>query len=575
MAAARRVLWTVSLFLLSAILLSTDTSTWALSTLNATPSPSPSPTLPTLPGDLDGDCDVDILDIMLVASRWCAVLGDEAYDARYDLDADGDIDIIDIMAVAVHWGQVCQPTPTPTVTPTHTPTSTVTPTPTASPSATPSATATPTHTPTRTVTPTPTASPSATGTPTATPSPTPTLTPEIVALYDPLVDQGVRPFAHLELRNAAAGAVVTWDLYRYHDDDGDGHCTNDPDATGAVVDVFLDAHGHIGGYYTLHAAVAYAGAPATVLSREINLVPTKARLLQKMHQGCLTGEFLYPSWELTAIGPRIARFHTLVSKGPSVAFYFQGWDEDLRSNHIVEILEHGSIPDIHWDTVLWSPNQEWIPLQDIVNGAWDAYIQRNMAFLAAFAYPVFINFNHECNNPWINPSSYGRPALYKAAYARIMSFAPPNVIFVFGPYEVSLDPFHPTDDYFPPDGISVYGPDVYNWGNANPFSGWREPMAMLAPAYADYQRIAPSALFGLSEFGCTNDGPGDKVAWIRDFPAAARYYGLSMLNLFDINIDSTWELTTPPEFATAYRESIGADPYFFDLLIYPRRQSQP
>jgi hypothetical protein len=178
----------------------------------------------------------------------------------------------------------------------------------------------------------------------------------------------------------------------------------------------------------------------------------------------------------------------------------------------------------------------------------------------------------------LSPNAYMKPELYKAAYQRIMSMAPPNAIFVFGPNDRSWDPFHPTDDYFPASGISVYGPDAYNWGNARSVllgGGWREPMEMLAGVFADYQRIAPAALFGLSEFGCTNDGPGDKMAWIRSFPAAARHYGLSMLNLFDINQDSTWELTTPPEFADAYRESIGADPYFFDLVIYPRKQSQP
>ena|GEM_PF-6447945 len=101
--------------------------------------------------------------------------------------------------------------------------------------------------------------------------------------------------------------------------------------------------------------------------------------------------------------------------------------------------------------------------------------------------------------------------------------------------------------------------------------GWREPMDMLAGVYGDYRRISPTSLFGLSEFGCTNDGPGDKMAWMRSLPAAARHDGLSMLNLFDINQDSTWELTTPPEFATAYRESVGADPYFFDFVLYPRK----
>jgi hypothetical protein len=393
-----------------------------------------------------------------------------------------------------------------------------------------------------------------------------------VAQYDPVVSQGQRPSVHLELRNAGAGTLVTWDLYPYHDDDGDGNRENDLDATGTVVDVFLDAHGHIGGYYAIHATVVRPGAPAAVLTRDIATVPTKDRLLEKMRQGCLTGEFLYPSWEITAIGPRIARFHTLVGKGPSVAFYYQGWDEDLRSGHLVEILENGSLPDIHWDAILWSPDREWIPLQDIVDGDWDAYLSRNMAILADLAYPVFINFNHEFDGPW-SPNAYGRPALYRAAYGRIMSMAPPNVIFVFGPNDQSWDPFHPTDAYFPASGISVYGPDVYNWGNAMPLKGWREPMEMLAGVFADYQRIAPTSLFGLSEFGCTNDGPGDKVAWIRSFPEAAWHYHLSMLNLFDINQDSTWELTTPPEFADAYRESIGADPYFFDLIIYPRKQS--
>jgi len=470
-----------------------------------------------------------------------------------------------VVAYLPFLGRSAAPHPSPS------PTASLTPTPTATPTLT--NTPTPTSTPTSTVTNTPIA------TSTATPTPTPTLPPplEIVAQYNPVLAQGQRPAVHLELRYAGADALVTWDLYAYHDDNGDGTDANDPDATGTVADVFLDAHGHIGGYYLIHARVTRPGAPAELLSREIAIVPTKDRLLEKMRQGCLTGEFLYPSWEISAIGPRIARFHTLVGKGPSVAFYYQGWEGDFQLTHLVEIVENGSIPDIHWDAILWEPNREWIDLQTVVDGAWDAHIARNMGILGNLGFPVFINFNHEMDGP-LSPNAYLQPELYKAAYQRIMSMAPANVIFVFGPNDRSWDPFHPTDAYFPASGISVYGPDVYNWGNARSVllgGGWREPLTMLASVYADYRRISPASLFGLSEFGCTNDGPGDKMAWIRSFPAAARYYGLSMLNLFDINQDSTWELTTPPEFATAYRESIGADPYFFDYVLYPRRQIQP
>jgi hypothetical protein len=54
--------------------------------------------------DLDNDGDVDIVDIMMVASRWNISTGDPNYDATCDLDNDGDIDILDIMMVAAQWG---------------------------------------------------------------------------------------------------------------------------------------------------------------------------------------------------------------------------------------------------------------------------------------------------------------------------------------------------------------------------------------------------------------------------------------------------------------------------------------
>jgi hypothetical protein len=62
-----------------------------------------------LVGDLDCDCDVDVADVMMVASKWRCQLGDACYDAHCDLDGDGGIDIVDIMQVAAHWGEVCSP----------------------------------------------------------------------------------------------------------------------------------------------------------------------------------------------------------------------------------------------------------------------------------------------------------------------------------------------------------------------------------------------------------------------------------------------------------------------------------
>jgi len=67
-------------------------------------------------GDFDGDCDVDIVDIMRVACRWqtsCAIPDPDDnddtpnYDAFYDVNKDCVIDIEDIMQVAARWGDTC------------------------------------------------------------------------------------------------------------------------------------------------------------------------------------------------------------------------------------------------------------------------------------------------------------------------------------------------------------------------------------------------------------------------------------------------------------------------------------
>ena len=57
--------------------------------------------------DFNGDGQVDVDDIMQVASRWRMTDEDPDWEARYDLDNDGIITIVDIMMVAAHWGESC------------------------------------------------------------------------------------------------------------------------------------------------------------------------------------------------------------------------------------------------------------------------------------------------------------------------------------------------------------------------------------------------------------------------------------------------------------------------------------
>ena len=146
---------------------------------------------PPIPGDLDGDGDVDKNDLdILAAARGEAASGPN--DPK-DLDGDGKITALDARKLVLLCTRpLCQteaelpPTATPTATPT--PTATATPTPTTTATVTPTVTGTsggqtPTPTPTATSTAMPTST--ATSTPTATNTPTPSATPTFTATPTP------------------------------------------------------------------------------------------------------------------------------------------------------------------------------------------------------------------------------------------------------------------------------------------------------------------------------------------------------------------------------------------------------
>ena len=59
----------------------------------------------TIPGDVDGDRDVDIFDLVKMAQVYGTVEGHLLYTARCDIDDDGDVDLFDLVAAAVNYGR--------------------------------------------------------------------------------------------------------------------------------------------------------------------------------------------------------------------------------------------------------------------------------------------------------------------------------------------------------------------------------------------------------------------------------------------------------------------------------------
>ncbi len=59
----------------------------------------------TIPGDVNGDFDVDIYEIVGICTAYGSEMGDSKYKANLDIDGDGKIDIYDLVIVCDHYGE--------------------------------------------------------------------------------------------------------------------------------------------------------------------------------------------------------------------------------------------------------------------------------------------------------------------------------------------------------------------------------------------------------------------------------------------------------------------------------------
>jgi hypothetical protein len=59
----------------------------------------------TIPGDVDGDHHVTILDVVMITSRYGMKQGNQNFNPNCDIDGDGKISILDVVICTSHYGQ--------------------------------------------------------------------------------------------------------------------------------------------------------------------------------------------------------------------------------------------------------------------------------------------------------------------------------------------------------------------------------------------------------------------------------------------------------------------------------------
>ena len=218
--------------------------------------------------------------------------------------------------------------------------------------------------------------------------------------------------------------------------------------------------------------------------------------------------------------------------------------------------------------VTWEPNVgRWRPLDRIIGGGHDAYIQGCAREIRAFGERILIRFAHEMNGfwyPWC-----GSPDKYKSAWNRMRSLfdaeGASNAEWVWCPNTEapSYTPAYPMADYYPGDtAVEWLGLDGYNWATALGGS-WYTFDELMQPNVDSLRRISQTKKVIIGETGCHNAG-GDKALWMRQMHQSLRsgtYHSIAGVCYFNNNQDGAdWRVDTSWESLTAYSE-MAQDPY--------------
>jgi mannan endo-1,4-beta-mannosidase len=234
-----------------------------------------------------------------------------------------------------------------------------------------------------------------------------------------------------------------------------------------------------------------------------------------VHYGAYTDQAPFAWGEFSFMARR-------AGKEPNLVGYFLGWDQEFRSDAVVESWERGIIPLLTWESL---PNGDVgakssdFQLQRIIAGEHDAYIDRFATAVKDLGLPLVIRLDHEMNGNWY-PWGEGTNGNSKGEYVQMWRHvvdrfrnvgADQHVVWLWAPNRVDSTPgeqtiaqFYPGDDYV--DWVGIDGYHRYADDTPTFTDTFGRTLAQL--------RELTSKPIVLAEIGATEVG-GTKVPWIQ------------------------------------------------------------
>lgn len=262
-------------------------------------------------------------------------------------------------------------------------------------------------------------------------------------------------------------------------------------------------------------------------------------------QGAYTGAYIdFGDNEDDVTLEGIEAFEKLVGKHQAIVASSSYWGEqNFPSANLNIIRRHGSIPLVFWSP--WDrPYQQErgldrFALATIIEGQWDAYIDRWADAARAFDHPLLVSFANEMNGSWFPWSGWFNgaqtpvagadakgpfegPEAFKKAYRhvvdRVRARGARNILWVFHAvnYSIPQEPWNAMANYYPgPDYVDWLGCSVY--GEQFSDDPWSSFAATWDWPYKELCAIDPSKPVMLAEWGVGEfPAKGSKPSFIHD-----------------------------------------------------------
>ena len=240
---------------------------------------------------------------------------------------------------------------------------------------------------------------------------------------------------------------------------------------------------------------------------------------------------------------RLVEFEELAGKKQAIVASSSYWGQQtFPSANLRIISRHGSIPLLFWSP--WDKPYEQnkgpdhYSLDAILEGKWDAYIDRWADGARDYGRPFFVAWGLEMNGNWFpwsgifygagkvipgsQPVAYEGPEKFKRCYRyvvdRVRARGAKNILWVF----------HANNFSEPPDGwnhLSHYypGADYVDWlavsayGKQFPNEPWADLFDVLEDPYQEICELDPAKPIMLAEFGVGEfPSTGDKAEWFKE-----------------------------------------------------------